>query len=345
MKIYSANKLSLFIALFITFLAAVVFVINYFLNNSGLFPLLTLPLFFAMTYFATLYIFNIYIHDKIKPIYRAIFEPGRIKRKLMDQKAAANSIGKAKKEVDKWTRKQVKELERLKDIEKYRKEFVGNVSHELKTPIFNIQGYILTLLEGGIEDSKISRLYLERTEKNIDRKISIVQDLESINKLESGELTLNYEEFDMVKLVDDVFELEHMIAEENKISLEFINKPDKPVFVRADKKRMMEVLTNLVVNAINYGKSEGSVKVSLYEMDETLMVEVQDDGIGIDKGHLPRIFERFYRVDKSRSREQGGTGLGLSIVKHIIEAHSQSINVKSTVSKGTTFTFTVEQVK
>jgi len=345
MKIYSANKLSLFIALFITFLAAVVFVINYFLSNFGLFPLLTLPLFFAMTYFATLYIFNIYIHDKIKPIYRAIFEPGRIKRKLMDQKAAANSIGKAKKEVDKWTRKQVKELERLKDIEKYRKEFVGNVSHELKTPIFNIQGYILTLLEGGIEDSKISRLYLERTEKNIDRMISIVQDLESINKLESGELTLNYEEFDMVKLVDDVFELEHMIAEENKISLEFINKPDKPVFVRADKKRMMEVLTNLVVNAINYGKSEGSVKVSLYEMDETLMVEVQDDGIGIDKGHLPRIFERFYRVDKSRSREQGGTGLGLSIVKHIIEAHSQSINVKSTVSKGTTFTFTVEQVK
>jgi two-component system phosphate regulon sensor histidine kinase PhoR len=244
-----------------------------------------------------------------------------------------------------WDKKQVRELERLKDLEKYRKEFVGNVSHELKTPIFNIQGYILTLLEGGIEDPKINKLYLERTEKNIDRMISIVQDLEAINKLESGELKLNYEDFDIAKMVEDVFELELRMADENKIMLEFGNKPLIPLMVRADRKRMTEVLTNLVVNAIKYGKKNGTVWVSFYESGDVLMVEVQDDGIGISKKDLPRIFERFYRVDKSRSREQGGTGLGLSIVKHIIEAHSQSITVKSIPGQGTTFTFTVEKIK
>ena len=345
MKTYSAKKLSLFISIFISMLAVLIFLINYLVAGIALWTFISVPVFFIFTYFAALYVLNTYIHDKIKPIYKAILEPVKSKKGFPDQKSSANIIGNAQIEVDKWTKKQVKELERLKDLEKYRKEFVGNVSHELKTPIFNIQGYILTLLEGGIEDPKINKLYLERTEKNIDRMISIVQDLESITKLESGELKLNYEEFDIAKMVDEVIELEHMLADENKVTLEFVNRPETPVMVRADKKRIMEVVTNLIINAIHYGKKKGNVWVSFYDMDDSLMVEVQDNGIGIDEEDLPRIFERFYRVDKSRSREQGGTGLGLSIVKHIIEAHSQTINVKSKPNVGTTFTFTVEQVK
>ncbi len=248
-------------------------------------------------------------------------------------------------DVEKWTKKQIKELERLKDLERYRKEFVGNVSHELKTPIFNIQGYILTLLEGGIEDPNINKLYLQRTEKSIDRMISIVEDLESITRLESGELKLRFETFNIVKLVEDVFELEQMLANELKINLEIEDKPSRPIMVHADKKKIIEVLSNLVLNAIKYGKRKGTVGVSFLDSKDKIVVEVKDDGIGIDKKDLPRIFERFFRVDKSRSREQGGTGLGLSIVKHIIEAHGQVINVKSESNVGTTFTFSLDKAK
>ena len=174
--------------------------------------------------------------------------------------------------------------------------------------------------------------------------ISIVEDLESITKLESGELKLKYENFDLTKMVEDVFEMEQMMAAERKIQLLF-ERPEKPVLVHADKKRIMEVVTNLVVNGIKYGTRKGYVKVAFYDLNNNLMIEVSDNGLGIDKRHLPRIFERFYRADKSRSREQGGTGLGLSIVKHIIEAHRQTINVKSVVDEGTTFTFTLEKAK
>jgi two-component system phosphate regulon sensor histidine kinase PhoR len=258
---------------------------------------------------------------------------------------STNLLSNVKFEVEEWAKTQLKEIERLKDMERYRKEFVGNVSHELKTPIFNIQGYILTLLEGGIDDPKINMLYLKRTEKSVDRMISIVEDLESITKLESGELKLNIVNFDIVKTVRDVMEMEQWQADERGISLEIINKPQKPVFVRADKNRILEVLTNLIVNGIKYGKKNGFVHVSFHDLEENIMIEVTDNGIGIEKRHLPRIFERFFRVDKSRSREQGGTGLGLSIVKHIIEAHNQSINVRSVIDQGTTFNFTLEKAK
>jgi two-component system phosphate regulon sensor histidine kinase PhoR len=175
--------------------------------------------------------------------------------------------------------------------------------------------------------------------------ISIVEDLESITKLESGELTLNFVNFDLVKLTEDVFDLAQMLAGERNITLQFAAKNDKPILVYADKKRIMEVMNNLVGNGIKYGKKRGHVKVGFYDLHETILIEVSDNGIGMDKTDLPRVFERFYRVDKSRSREQGGTGLGLSIVKHIIEAHDQTINVKSIADKGTTFTFTLEKAK
>jgi two-component system phosphate regulon sensor histidine kinase PhoR len=264
------------------------------------------------------------------------------KLKLMSKLVELSEV---EHDVETWAQSQLKEIQRLKEMEKYRKDFVGNVSHELKTPIFNIQGYILTLLEGGLEDPNINKLYLNRTEKSIDRMISIVEDLESITKLETGELKPQYGIFDIVKVVEEVFELEQRLSKEKNISLQFADKPDKPILVNADKKRIIEVLTNLVINGLKYGKRDGFIKVGFYNFDDKIMVEVSDNGIGIDKKHLPRIFERFYRVDKSRSREQGGTGLGLSIVKHIIEAHNQTINVQSVLDEGTSFAFTLEKVK
>lgn len=346
MKTYSAKRLSLTISVLL-----LVFNFGFFLiftsnDLKSVNALLLICLFCAISYFLVLFILNKYIDDKIKPIYKAIREvPISSKKEKIYNLFGSTNISDVQKEVEEWAKNQTTEIARLKELERYRKEFVGNVSHELKTPIFNIQGYVLTLLEGGIDDPKINKLYLQRTEKSIDRMISIVEDLESITKLESGELKLNLVNFDLVKLTEEVFDLAQMLANERNISLQFATKTDKPVMVRADKKRIMEVMNNLVGNGIKYGKKRGHVKVGFYDLHETVLIEISDNGIGMDKNELPRIFERFYRVDKSRSREQGGTGLGLSIVKHIIEAHDQTINVKSVVDKGTTFTFTLEKAK
>jgi len=342
MKTYSAKRLSLFITVLLLISNFGFFLVQSKKDFGSVFSILFIGLFGAVSYFLVLFILNRYINEKIKPIYKTIREVPVSGRK---EKVSPTNISDVQKEVEEWAMNQTQEITRLKDLERYRKEFVGNVSHELKTPIFNIQGYVLTLLEGGIDDPKINKLYLQRTEKSIDRMISIVEDLESITKLESGELTLNLVNLDMVKLTEDVFELAQMLANERNITLQFITKTDKPVMVNADKKRIMEVMNNLVGNGIKYGKKRGHVKVGFYDLHETVLIEVSDNGIGMDKSDLPRVFERFYRVDKSRSREQGGTGLGLSIVKHIIEAHDQTINVKSIADKGTTFTFTLEKAK
>jgi len=238
---------------------------------------------------------------------------------------------------------QADEIKKLKEMEQYRKDFLGNVSHELKTPIFNIQGYILTLLDGGIDDKKINKLYLQRAERSINRMITIVDDLVSISRLESGEFKLQIEEFNLVKLIEDVFETHEMMARNFKVKLDFDKKYTKPIKVLADRKRIMEVLNNLIVNSIKYGKVNGKTKVSIAQSGENILVDITDNGIGIDEEDLPRIFERFYRVDKSRSRESGGTGLGLAIVKHIIQAHNQSINVRSGMNRGTSFIFSLRK--
>lgn len=217
------------------------------------------------------------------------------------------------------------------------------MSHELKTPIFNIQGYVLTLLDGALQDPSINRKYLERTEKSINRLISIVEDLESISKLESNAIKLNLDRFNLVQLITEVFEAHEIRAKNRGIKLEFEEEYDEPFWVEADKKRMYQAIANLVTNSINYGKEGGRTKVSIMDMNENYLVEVNDNGIGIAKQDIPRLFERFYRVEKSRSREQGGTGLGLAIVKHIIEAHQQTINVRSSVNEGTSFVFTIKK--
>jgi two-component system phosphate regulon sensor histidine kinase PhoR len=344
MKTYPVRRLAFYIALIITVISLIYIFILSFSGSPFYINMVLAIIFFAIQYYIFVFILRKYINDKVEPIYKVI----RDKPVQGISKTGGNQNGDiiedVRKEVEEWVKNQAQEITRLKDLERYRKEFVGNVSHELKTPIFNIQGYILTLLEGGLDDPKINKLYLKRTEKSIDRMISIVEDLESITKLESGELKLRLENFDLVKLIDDVFEMELMMANERKIQL-IIDRTAKAVMVRADKKRIMEVMTNLVANAIKYGKKHGFVKISFYDLKDTVMVEVMDNGIGVEKNDLPRIFERFYRADKSRSREQGGTGLGLSIVKHIIEAHKQTINVKSVVDEGTTFTFTLEKAK
>ena len=346
MKTYSSKFLALTVTIILTALALAMMLLVKFYGENILVILVPSVFFFIAAYFAISFIIRKYIIDRIKPIYNTIRDLPLSGSKMDEKQLDPNSLLLGVKyEVEEWARTQLKEIERLKELEKYRKDFVGNVSHELKTPIFNIQGYVLTLLEGGLDDPKINKLYLKRTEKSIDRMISIVEDLESITKLESGELKLNITRFDIVKTAEEVIEMEMWQANENKINLQIINRPEKPVFVKADKKRILEVLTNLVVNGIKYGKKKGNVNISFHDLEDNIIVEVSDDGIGIEKKDLPRIFERFFRVDKSRSREQGGTGLGLSIVKHIIEAHNQSINVRSLVDKGTTFNFTLEKAK
>ncbi len=242
-----------------------------------------------------------------------------------------------------WEQGNKDEIVHLKELESFRKEFLGNVSHELKTPIFTIQGYIHTLIDGGIEDQEINMLYLQKAGKSIDRLISIVDDLESISKLEAGELILENRTFDIHELVLDVMESLELKAKENNITLSLKEEETGKVYVYADKDRIRQVLVNLLVNSIKYGKRGGATEVDIDQHDDDVVIEVKDNGIGIEKHHLSRLFERFYRVDKSRSREQGGTGLGLAIVKHIMEAHAQKINVESTPGIGTTFTFTLKK--
>ncbi len=233
------------------------------------------------------------------------------------------------------------EADLKKSLKDYRKEFMGNVYHELKTPIFNMQGYILTLLDGGLEDKSINRVYLERAEKNINRMISIVEDLESISGLESGALNLKKENFDIIKLIDDVIEATEMRASKHNIRIKK-NKVKKNIsMVSGDRKRIYQVLNNLIINSISYGNKGGVTSISVLPDGDRVLLKIKDNGIGISSADLPRIFERFYRVDKSRSRDSGGTGLGLAIVKHIIEAHGETVKVKSVPGKGSVFSFTL----
>jgi len=233
-----------------------------------------------------------------------------------------------------------KELEHLQKLENYRKEFLGNVSHELKTPIFNIQGYISTLIDGGINDPKINLDYLKRADKSVDRMIHIIDDLETISQLESGTLALDIENFNVVEQVKDICSQIEIQAAKKNITLK-INAQKENIKTASDRFRMRQVLSNLLSNSIKYGKENGETLVTIESDKDKITITVSDNGIGISPKHLPRLFERFYRVDKGRSREQGGTGLGLSIVKHIIEAHGQTIVVSSEFGKGTTFIFTL----
>jgi len=244
-----------------------------------------------------------------------------------------------------WSNESREEIDQLKQVEIYRREFLSNVSHELKTPIFSVQGYVHTLIDGGIDDSDVNMLYLNKASKSIDRLISMVDDLESISKLEAGELMVEMRTFDMTDLIRDVVESLELQAKEKKSTLVMNVDTEKPQYVYGDRDLIRQVVVNLLVNSIKYGKEGGKTEIRYADGGDKIIVDIEDNGIGIAKHHLPRLFERFYRVDKSRSREQGGTGLGLAIVKHIIEAHHQYISVNSELGKGTTFSFSVKKSK
>ncbi|MCC7506130.1 MAG: sensor histidine kinase [Saprospiraceae bacterium] len=299
---------------------------------------------FVIVFTSNFYFIRYYIFRKIKLIYKVIhrhkmssdFKADKIE---MDK----NILDQVENEVSQWAEENDREIEELEKLATYRRRFIGDVSHELKTPIFNIQGFVHTLLDGALDDPDVNKLYLQRAARNVDRLQAIVEDLETINKLEGGQMVLDLRDFDIHELADEVFADLEMRAQERNIRLVYKEGANQHFRVRADKENIRQVLMNLVHNSIKYGREGGATKLSFYDMETYVLVEISDNGIGILPEHLSHVFDRFYRVDKSRSRDAGGTGLGLSIVKHIIEAHKQTVTVRSTVGQGSTFGFTLEK--
>ena len=237
------------------------------------------------------------------------------------------------------------EIETLKKEGIYRKEFVGNVAHELKTPLFSVQGYISNLLDGAMDDKELLKKYLKRAEKSVDRLTFIIKDLDLITQLESSTLKLKVTSFDIIKLTEEIIEDLEISASKRNIKIIFNKNYDKQILVEADKNRIEQVITNLVTNSINYGSEKGTTEISFESNVEKIIVKVNDNGEGITEENMPRLFQRFFRVDVSRSRSQGGSGLGLAIVKHIIDAHNENIYVQSTVGVGSEFSFTLKKSK
>jgi two-component system phosphate regulon sensor histidine kinase PhoR len=299
---------------------------------------------FIINYFVFKHYLSVYVQRKIKLIYKTIrvekLQPVEKKKQI---NSFRNVLEEVETEVAAWVEEQKQEMEKQKIWAEYRRNFMGDVSHELKTPIFNIQGYIETLLDGAVDEPHINRHFLQKASKNVDRLQTIINDLETISRLESGDSMLELRIFDIKKLVEEVFEELEIKAAARNVSLIFKEGAQQGFKVKADREKVHQVLINLVHNAIKYGKNNGYIKLSFYDMERQILIEVADNGAGISKEHLPHLFDRFYRVEKSRSRNAGGTGLGLAIVKHIIEAHQQTIHVRSSLEMGSTFGFTLEK--
>ena len=302
-----------------------------------------LGVFILMAIFS-LFMMKQYVAYKLKPIYSMVLSRDVHTTEIIDEMKDKH-VENISEELTAWAEDNDKEIERLKQSETFRKQYLGNVAHELKTPIFNIQGYISTLLDGGLEDELINHKYLERAEKSIDRLINIVNDLDTIAKLENDMNRLNMTKFDIVALAKEIAEQLEMEGAKRDIKIVVKGAESLPsmFLVTADKHFIGQVFVNLIINSINYGKEGGTTRVKFRDMMDKVLVEVEDTGVGIGKDDLPRIFERFYRVDKGRSREQGGTGLGLAIVKHIVEAHGERITVRSELGVGSTFAFPVKK--
>ena len=282
-----------------------------------------------------------FILNKVKGIYNDLLPSGVAQNKMVIQ----SDMEALKKSLQKLADDKKLEIESLKEKENYRKEFIGNISHELKTPLFTIQGYVLTLLQGAVKDKVVREKYLKRTAKGVERLIYIVKDLDLITQFESGIKSIDRTYFDIIKLVQNVFDLLEMQASKNNITIGFDREYHLPVMVYADEERIQQVLTNLIINSLKYGVEKGKTEVTIQEVnDEKIVVRINDNGEGIAEEHIPRLFERFYRVDKTGNRKQGGSGLGLAIVKHIIEAHQEKIVVESTLGVGSEFSFTLQRI-
>lgn len=342
------KRLAFILALLLSFMAVVIFLLFEGMGINTYFWALLPATFLALLiiqYMILRYALERFIYSRIKLVYKSIHKQKLSKDDKKQQMVSIHGdiIRKVNEEVENWANDRKEEIDELKKMEVYRREFLGNVSHELKTPIFNIQGFILTLLDGGIHDPKINLDFLQKSQNNIERMITIVEDLEVISRLETGEATPLLSSFSITLLVKEVFDLLETKASERNIKLMFAAEYNDNMLVRADKEKIRTVFTNLIHNSIKYGIQGGRTKVSFYDMDENYLIEISDNGVGIEEQHISRLFERFYRVDKHRSRAQGGSGLGLAIVKHIIEAHNQTVNVRSTPGVGSTFAFTLKR--
>ena len=336
-----AYNTSLYITLFLTLTLGVFLYFFYTFNIYLL--LLFMVICYGFSFLVIQYRIENFIYKRVKKIYDDLT---LLESSTFSKDQITTDMATLTQEIDKYARDKKLQIETLKIREEYRKEYLGNVSHELKTPLFTIQGYISTLLDGAINDEKVRDKYLKQAEKGVERLTYIVKDLDMITKLEVGDLRLDIEKFDITEIVRNVFELLEMKANKKKITLTLDLDYNKPVMVYADKDRIQQVLTNLVVNSIKYGRQKGTTEVSIENLIKNkVIVRVTDNGEGIKKENIPRLFERFYRVDKSGSRKEGGSGLGLSIVKHIIEAHNEKIYVESDLGVGSEFSFTLEKAE
>ena len=304
--------------------------------------IIVISIFFLCTVLLVHFRIERLILKKVKGIYSDLLPYGVSQNEMTIQ----SDVEVLKKGLLKLADDKKLEIELLKDKENYRKEFIGNLSHELKTPLFTIQGYVLTLLEGAVKDKELRKKYLKRTAKGVERLIYVVKDLDLITQFESGIKSIDRSSFDVIKLIENVFDLLEMRAAKNKISLSFDKEYINPVFVYADEERIQQVLTNLIINSLKYGVENGKTEVKIQEVNsQKIAISVKDNGEGIAKEHIPRLFERFYRVDKTGNRKQGGSGLGLAIVKHIIEAHQEKVLVESIPGAGSAFSFTLQQAE
>lgn len=298
---------------------------------------------FVLSFFSFRFTIERVIQDKLSTIYKTIHQLKRGKVDKNTKLSADSSIAQVQDEVTDWYLDNKKELDRLTILEKYRRDFIGNVSHELKTPVFNIQGYLLTLLEGGLEDKTINRKYLEGAEKSVEKLIKLLSELDMIIRLDTGAIELNNQRSDIVELARETAESLSFKAEKKKIKFIINGKSKTPIWVIIDEDKITQVLTNLFSNSIKYGKENGQTDVTFHDLKNKILVEIKDNGMGIKKEELNRVFDRFYRTDSARSMDRKGTGLGLSIVKHIIEAHKETIHVNSETGVGSTFSFTLKK--
>lgn len=341
----SPGKLSLFTSVCLTIPVVVGILL---LSHQWVDAVIALVVFFPASFFLIQFVLNEFIYRKIKIIYKYIYQTKASKRQEMYNKyiLPTKTIEEVSEDVEKWAEQRKTEIENLKSNETYRKEFLQNLSHEIKTPIFAIQGYIDTLLNGALENPEISVKFLQNASRNVERMVHLINDLDEITRLESGEQALHYQNFIMQDLLRDVFETLSQKAKEKNIQLSIKKGCEQPIEVFADKEKISRVLINLIDNAIKYGKAGGYVTAGIYKTDEKhVLTEITDNGIGIAEEYLTRVFERFFRTDVGRSRNVGGTGLGLAICKHIVEAHDQTIHVRSKPDVGTTIGFTLAAKK
>lgn len=325
-------------------LAVIIASVNALFTESLFQTLISFILVFLVAYGLILYSVQRFIYRKIKLIYKFIYQTKATKqedffnKKILPQK----SLEEAGKDVEQWAAQKREEIESLKRNEKFRKEFLLNLAHELKTPVFAVEGYIHTLLDGAIDDPEVNKRFLQHAAKNVSRLNNLIDDLDEISRIESGEMKLFPQSFIIQEMMKDAFETLAFKARDKNISFSIKKGCETPLKVYADKNKIHRVLINLVDNAIKYGKPDGHIIASFYDLDgKKVLIEISDDGAGIPEEHLPRVFERFYSVDKARNRKDGGTGLGLAIVKHLVEAHGQAINVRSKPKVGSTFGFTL----